>query len=184
MKKLTMILAAVVMGFIMTSCGESTNEQVKKMTDEFFAKAEQEVQAIDNVDDFLAFCDELSTKKTELAQEIFEKFPSDGEGNALVPDEVNDFIYERATAYNHVEAAKCGEFLEPMVEHYEEAVDALYYYDEDELDEESFGVMYDEIMDASDEIALFQTFDNIPQDLAKRVQEAYAKYEELFGEEE
>ena len=55
MKKLTIILAAMVMGFMMTSCGGSVKDSLMKDVDNYFTQAEQKLAAIDNVDDFIAF---------------------------------------------------------------------------------------------------------------------------------
>ena len=192
MEKLTLVLAAVVMGFFMTSCGENTEEKVKKATDEFFAQAEQEVQAIDNADDFLAFCDEFTNRKGEFAQEIFAQFPKNDDGEALVPDEVTDFIYNRATDYNHVEAVKAAEFITPALDNLEASVNKLYeqFISGNGLDDES-------VLKFDEDYGVFSTFiyyDNVLPEIQDRcttvgqkLQEMDAvldaKLNELYGEE-
>ena len=124
--------------------------------------------------------------------ELFDKYPSDDEGNfkgmtEAENEELNNYIYERATAYNVIEAKKCGEFLTPYIEKFEEVTNALYgvfknlgIFTED---------MHEQLFDAYEGIALFEGIDNIPEELVDRYHAAMEKANEMldtveFDEEE
>lgn len=181
MKKLTLILAAVVMGFVMTSCGDSTKDAIMKDVDNYFTQAEQKLAAIDNVDDFIAFAVSMNDR-SEILNLLDEKY-----GQKEISDEDNEaiqnFIYDRATTYNQTEAQKCAEYLTPALERFEKAVDALYFCEE-ELDEETFFAMYGEMDDAEDEVLKFADCENIPEDLINRFSAAEDKRAEMFDNTE
>ena len=54
MKKLTIIVSVVIIGFIMASCGNKEKDLMNK-ANELYAQAETELNAIDNWDGFVTF---------------------------------------------------------------------------------------------------------------------------------
>ena len=72
MKKLTLAIAAVMVAFVMTSCGgDSPKEKIMKATDEFFTQAEKELQNITNGDDFMAHFYQFEDDKQSFLQNVF-----------------------------------------------------------------------------------------------------------------
>ena len=71
MKKLTLIIAALVMGFVMTSC-DTTNkkEVITKAVDEFFANAEQKLATITSAEDFMLNFQEFEASKDDFIQSV------------------------------------------------------------------------------------------------------------------
>ena len=184
MKKITIILAAMVMGFMMTSCGGSVKDAIMKDVDNYFAQAEQKLAAIDNVDDFIAFAVSMNDRSDfldELDKKYGEKSLSDEEN-----DEVMDYIYDRATAYNKAEALKCAEFLTPIMDRFVKAVDALYtpFTEGNIPEEEVFYAMYDEMDQAEDEVLKFADCENIPDELIEQFSAAEDKRAEMFDSDE
>ena len=177
MKKLTIILAAVVMGFVMTSCGGSAKDAVMNDVDNYFTEAEQKLAAIDNVDDFIAFAVSMNDRSDIL--DLLDKKYGDKEFSEEDNEAIQSFIYDRATAYNQAEAAKCAEFLTPALERFEKAVDALYYNEAD-LDEETFAAMYEEMDQAEDAVLKFADCENISDELIERFSAAEDKRAEMF----
>jgi hypothetical protein len=180
MKKLTIILAAVVMGF-MTSCGGSVKDSVINDVENYFTEAEQKLATIDNAEDFIAYAISMNDR-SEFLKVLDEKY-----GNKTFTEaeeeEIQNFIYDRASAYNQAEALKCGEYLTPLMERFAKAVDALYY-NENELDEETFYAMYEEMDQAEDEVLKFGECENIPEDLLDMFTDAESKRAEMFDADE
>ena len=177
MKRFSLILAAVVMGFIMTSCGGSVKDSVMKDVENYFTQAEQTLASIDNADDFIAFAKSMNDRSefmNQLDEQYGEKELSDEDNEAL-----QTFIYDRATAYNQAEAMKCGEFLAPIMERFVNAVEALYN-NREELDEETFAAMFKEMDEAEDEVLKFAECENIPEELINMFSDAEAKRAEMF----
>ena len=82
MKKITLAIAVVIMGFVMASCGNkvSPTETILKTAQEFFDQAKVKLSAIDNVEDFLAFIDSFNAEREEFSQNLFADYV-DEEGN-------------------------------------------------------------------------------------------------------
>lgn len=189
MKKLTLAIVAVVIGLAMTSCGgESPKESIKKATDEFFTQAENNVQAITSGEEFMNFFENFKTQKAEFTQKTFSPYANENGDITGISEsdmeEIQSYIYDRASAYNKVEAAKCAEFMTPAMDRFEEAVDALYavYKSGAEIDEETFSGYFGNIEEALDGVFLFADYDNIPNELAERYEKIDAKRAEMFGE--
>ncbi len=184
MKKLTLAVFAVVIGFVMTSCGGvSPKETIIKATDEFFAQAEQDLNTIENAEDFMAFFNVLESDKEDFIQNVFADYV-DGEGNIKGisesdMEEINNYIYDRATAYNKIEGAKAGEFMEPLIADYENAVYALCE-NFGNVDQETFENMTLDFDKAETALRLFADYDNVPTALQERAQAAQAKLDELL----
>lgn len=177
MKKMAFVFGALIMGFMMVSCGESTDQKTKKAADEFFTQAEKEVQAIDNAEDFFAFLEDLEARKDQLAETLFSSYETDNEGNFLMPKEVNDYVFNRATAYNNVEAAKAAEFITPALDDLESTVNQLYdqYQATGDLELESVAA-FDQAYGA---MLPYFDYDNILPELSDRYAVVVEKIEEM-----
>jgi hypothetical protein len=190
MKKFTLAIAAVVMGFVMAACNTtSPKETVMKATDEFFAQAEKELnETVVDAQGFMDFFNVMNLDKSEFLQDVMAPY-MDEEGNVkgFTEEEWNElqsYIYDRATAYNKVEGAKCAEFLTPAIERYEQAVDAFWvkYEAGEEIDDETFAAMFTELDEAENGVFMFADYDNIPTELQERYSTAAAKHAEMFSE--
>lgn len=175
MKKLTLILAAAVMGLVMTSCGGSPKDAIMKDVDAYFSQAEQELAGITNAEDFLQFA-EIMSDRSDLI-DLLEKKYGDKEISEEDNETVQNFIYDRATAYNHLEAEKCAEYLTPLVDSFEASVNQLYaqfqanqVYSADNVDVfiDSFAALLD-----------FSDYDNVLPELQDRLDKVIAKVDEM-----
>ena len=189
MKKITLIAMTLIGCFLMTSCNKSPKEAIMKATDAFFAQAENDVKAISSPEEFLNFFYEFDQRKTDFLTDLVTKYDTDDEGNftALSAEEneaLNNYMYERATAYNQVEAEQCGQLLEPLVARLESAVNAVWekFTNDEDFDDS----MITEIEDAMDALEPYEVLDNVPTSLADRYQESFSKISSMFeiGEEE
>lgn len=185
MKKLTLAIAAVVMGFVMAACNStSPKETIMKATDEFFAQAEKDVQAINNGEAFMAHFAQFEADKAEFLQKTLANY-LDEEGNikGFTKEEwteLQNYISDRATAYNKVEGAKAAEFMEPLIANYENAVNALYDA-AGNVDEEAFGKLVSNFETAEEGLRLFADYDNVPTELQQRAKAAEAKLQDLLN---
>lgn len=187
MKKLTLIVMAMIGCFFMASCNNNPKEAIMKATDAFFAKAETDVKAVTTGEDFLAFLNNFEQQKENFLSDLLNKYPSDDDANfTQLTAEENEALYqymgERATAYNEVESAKSAEFLTPIVDRFETAVKALYdkYLAGEEVDDN----LVNEIEAAYADLEPFADYDNVPVALSDRFQAAQSLIEEMFGSDE
>lgn len=185
MRKLTLAIAAVVIGLAMTSCGgESPKESIMKATDEFFAQAEKDVQAITSGEEFMNFFANFANEKDNFTVKTFSPY-ADKDGNITGisesdMEEIQSYIYDRASAYNAVEAAKITEFVTPAIEKYENAINALCEA-YGNVDEEAFNMLVEDFEIAEEGLGLFASYDNMPTELQQRVQTAEAKLQDLVN---
>lgn len=179
MKKLTLAIFAVVIGFVMASCDNvSPKETIMKATDTFFTQAEEKLSTIENGEDFMAFFDAFKTDKQDFIQQAFADYV-DEEGNIKgISDsdmeEIQKYMYDRATAFNKVEADKAAEFIAPIIERYENAVNALSEAIGN-ADEETLDKLVEEYESVESELALFEDYDNVLPELQERAQAAENK---------
>lgn len=183
MKKLTVILAAMVMGFAMMSCDNTPKKEViTKAVDEFFTAAEQELTSISTGEEFMTHFTEFEERKNDFVQELFADY-IDEEGNIKGfsnedMEAIQSFMYDRASAYNKVEAAKAAEFLEPAIATYEDAINALY---EAVSQGQPVEGLVDQFEAAENELALYADYDNVLPELQARAQAAEAKLDEVIA---
>lgn len=175
MKKLTLILAVAVMGFVMASCSGSPKDAIMKDVDEYFSQAEQELAEITNAEDFLQFAEVMSDRSDLI--DLLDKKYGDKEISEEDNEIVQNYIYDRATAYNHAEAEKCAEYLTPLVDSFEAAVNQLYaqfqanqVYAADNIDVfiDSFAALLD-----------FSDYDNILPEIQERLDVVLSKVDEM-----
>lgn len=183
MKKLTLAIFAVVMGFVMASCGgTSPKETIMKSTDDFFTQAEEELNTIGNAEDFMTFFNVFEEDKQDFIKTVFADYV-DAEGNIkgisdADMEEIQTYMYDRATAYNKVEAAKAAEFLTPLIDNYEQAVNALY---DAVTSGQSTEGLIEQYEAAENALTAFADYDNVLPELQERAQAAEAKLGEVIA---
>ena len=165
------------MGFMITSCNNSAKIKAEmiKDVDDYFTKAESELAAIDNAEDFVAFAVGMNDR-SDLLDQLQEKF---GEKDIDDADweEIENFIYDRATAYNQAEGLRCTEFLTPVVEWYETIVNKLY-------EQFQAGIAFqdadlDEFLDAYSALSDFGECENVDPELVDRLNPVFEKEDEM-----
>lgn len=109
MKKLTLIIAAVAIGFIMTSCGNKEKELMQNAT-EFYTQAETELKAIENYEGFVTYFQAFKQK--------FKDFTATY-SNMKLSQETQQFLSDKANAFKALETQKAGELVTPYLEQME-----------------------------------------------------------------
>ena len=191
MKKLAFVLGALIMGFMIISCGDSIKDSITKDVDAYFTQAEQELAAIDNADDFVAFVYEMNDR-SELFDLLKEKY-----GDQNISDNdwqyIENFIDSRVTTYNEIEAEACAKFLTPAIDRFEAILNEMYsqFQAGVPFDEETI----DEFLNAYFGVTDFSECDNIYPELNDRLTPLFeredemsetiiARMEELYPDEE
>ena len=105
MKKLTMIITVVIIGFVMTSCGNKEKNLMNK-ANELYTQAETELNAIDNWDDFVTFFQNFKQKSDDFKA---------GYSNLKLSQETQDFLSDKKEAFDQMESQKAGELFEPIL---------------------------------------------------------------------
>ena len=105
MKKLTMIFTAVIIGFVMASCGNKEKDLMNK-ANELYTQAETELNAIDNWDDFVTFFQNFKQKSDDFKA---------GYSNLKLSQETQDFLSDKKEAFDQMESQKAGELFEPIL---------------------------------------------------------------------
>ena len=84
MKKITLAIAAIIMGFVMASCGTKVapTETILKATQEFFDQAKTKLSSIQSAEDFLAFVNNFNKERDDFSQNLFADY-MDEEGNGF-----------------------------------------------------------------------------------------------------
>lgn len=166
MKKFTLIIAAVVMGFAFASCSGPSKDAILNEVSAFFTKAQTDVQAINNAEELVNFVTTFDEKKDNFINSLTEKFEMKDDKFVGFSEEENaeimDKISEMATKYNEVEYAKCGEIMTPYIEKYDGIVKALN--EKFEAGEELSEEMVNQLKEAYDDIAKYA--DIVPEELA------------------
>lgn len=186
MKKITLAIAAIIMGFVMASCGTKVapSETIIKATQEFFDQAKTKLLSIQSAEDFLAFVNSFNNERDQFSQNLFADYV-DEEGNIKgfneeELDELQNKLSDIATEYNKEEAAKAAEFLTPCIETYENAVNSLCEAASNE-DMEAFHKLTEEFEAAEAGLRPWAEYDNVLPELQQRAQAAEAKLNELLS---
>ena len=181
MKKLTVILIATLLGLAMSSCTpkESAHEKIMKQCNEFFTNLENEVKNVSNIEEFMEFLESSKQKKADISQVMFADY-CDKDGNIIGIDsneleKIQNDMYERATAYNHVEAAKYSEIFAEDINNYENILNTIYnkLQNEEVPTDEEIEAYYE----AEERLGIFGDYDNVPPDVTERFDKMSEKME-------
>ena len=172
----------------MTSCDNKAakKEAIMQEVETFFSQAEQKLATLNNTEEFLAFFNELSTSKSEFAQNLYAKYEADDQGNfkGFTPEEskeISEEIYARATEYNKKESAKCAEFLTPLIDNLKTVVDnaKAEYEANGQVSEETEAL----VETASEKVLAYSDYDNVPTELQDRFAEIAAIWDSISPDE-
>ena len=123
MKKLTLIIAAMAIGLFMYSCFQPTKDEFIQLIDHYYAKSEQELDTITDIDDFLFLAEDMN----DFPSDIEEALEDTGKKLSNEDKEaIRTYTKDRSIAYNKAETIKCGEMLTPFVDSLENATNFLF----------------------------------------------------------
>ena len=137
MKKFSLAVAIVVMGLAMASCGNKEKELMQKATD-FYTQAETELKGIDNFEGFVTYFQGFKQKFNDFKATY---------SNMKLSQETQQFLSDKANAFNSLETQKAGELITPYLEQMEKTSNICNFWNsmgdkkmEEVLKEKWFGI--------------------------------------------
>lgn len=172
MKKLTNVLFAAILGMIMASCSliESPKDKIMNRCNDYFKDVEHELEDINTGEDFMVFWEIVSEERKGMAEQLFADY-LDKDGNIIGIDEkeledIQNSIYERATAYNNVESTKFSELFVPELDEYEKILNIVY--NKMQKGEVPSDGEIEAYYKADERIDIYKEYDNVPRDINER----------------
>lgn len=176
MKKLTLIIAAVSIGLVMSSCHQPTKDDYIQLIDQYYTESEQKLDSITDPEDFVFFAEDMNDIPS-IFEEIIEEQPERTLSNED-KEAIRTFIKERSTAYNKAETIKCGELIPPYIDSLENATNFLF--EQFKANEPFNDSVVSEYIEARINVSYIEEVcKNIPTELRNRIGAIQAIVEEM-----
>lgn len=188
MKKVTLLLGAIVLGFVLTSC-ENKKQTAVNLFNTFFDEELAQLNKVEDADGWMAYYDAASERFDNFFSMLNEKLPLDENDNIIGlkqadSDEALKVYDDRMDDYLAKRDAKGAALYEPFISDLEGSFDnimALFdqYEKVEDVPDEAFDPLYD---------AFMEKFDVADQYVLLSDDEQYdrymALYDMVYGEEE
>ena len=188
MKKVTLLLGAIVLGFMLTSC-ENKKETALNLFNTFFDEELAQLNKVEDADGWMAYYDAASERFDNFFNMLNEKLPLDENDNIIglsqtdsdeamkvYDDRMDDYLAQRDTKG----AALYEPFINDVEDSFMEIVGLFDQYDDpDAIPDEVFDPLYDKFMekfDLADQYVLLSDDDQFDRYMAL--------YDMLYGDEE
>lgn len=159
MKKVTLLLGAIVLGFVLTSC-ENKKDVAVNLFNTFFDEELAQLNKVEDADGWLAYYDEAETRFDNFYSTLNEKVPLDENDNIIGlsqadSDEAMKVYDTRFDDYLAQRDAKGSALYEPFIADLEDAFgDIVGLFDQYEsveaVPDEVFDPLYDKFMEKFD----------------------------------
>lgn len=188
MKKVTLLLGAIVLGFVLTSC-ENKKQTAVNLFNTFFDEELAQLNKVEDADGWMAYYDAASERFDNFFSMLNEKLPLDENDNIIGlkqadSDEALKVYDDRMDDYLAKRDAKGSSLYEPFISDLEGSFDniiALFdqYEKVEDVPDEAFDPLYE---------AFMEKFDVADQYVLLSDDEQYdrymALYDMVYGEEE
>ena len=188
MKKVTLLLGAIVLGFMLTSC-ENKKETALNLFNTFFDEELAQLNKVEDADGWMAYYDAASERFDNFFNMLNEKLPLDENDNIIglsqtdsdeamkvYDDRMDDYLAQRDTKG----AALYEPFINDVEDSFMEIVGLFDQYDDpDAIPDEVFDPLYDKFMekfDLADQYVLLSDDDQFDRYMAL--------YDMLYGDDE
>ena len=188
MKKVTLLLGAIVLGFMLTSC-ENKKETALNLFNTFFDEELAQLNKVEDADGWMAYYDAASERFDNFFNMLNEKLPLDENDNIIglsqtdsdeamkvYDDRMDDYLAQRDTKG----AALYEPFINDVENSFDEIVGLFDQYDNpDAIPDEVFDPLYDKFMekfDLADQYVLLSDDDQFDRYMVL--------YDMLYGDEE
>ena len=188
MKKVTLLLGAIVLGFMLTSC-ENKKETALNIFNTFFDEELTELNKVEDSDGWLAYYDAASERFDNFFNMLNEKLPLDENDNIIGmsqadSDEALKVYDDRMDDYLAKRDAKGSALYEPYITDLEDSfMDIMNLLDQyqstSDVPDEVFDPLYDKFMekfDLADQYVMLSDDDQFDRYMVL--------YDMLYGEEE
>ncbi|MBQ3710641.1 MAG: hypothetical protein II887_08055 [Bacteroidales bacterium] len=120
MKKLALTFGAIVLGFVLTSCGDNKKETVMQLFNTFFDEEVTFLNQVTSAADFLEYDQASDQRLEEFYAKMSQDFPMDENGEIINlgkedNEEVKKALMAREDAYVNLYDAKRTELYEPYI---------------------------------------------------------------------
>ena len=171
------MLGALVMGFMIVSCGNSVKDTMIADIDAYFDQALENLAAIDNAEDFLDYAAKMSDG-SDIEQYLLKTWDKDIKISDKDYNEVIDYVKERSTEYFLAEKNKCLELVGPAIDRFNTLINnKMYpmYQANQRFDNETM----EDFLDVFNYINMFMDYENIMDVLEEELGEATDKMAEM-----
>jgi hypothetical protein len=188
MKKVTLLLGAIVLGFMLTSC-ENKKETALNLFNTFFDEELAQLNKVEDADGWMAYYDAASERFDNFFNMLNEKLPLDDNDNIIGlsqtdSDEAMKVYDDRMDDYLAQRDAKGAALYEPFINDVENSFDEIVglfdqYDNPDAIPDEVFDPLYDKFMekfDLADQYVLLSDDDQFDRYMVL--------YDMLYGDEE
>lgn len=188
MKKVTLLLGAIVLGFMLTSC-ENKKETALNLFNTFFDEELAQLNKVEDADGWMAYYDAASERFDNFFNMLNEKLPLDENDNIIGlkqadSDEAMKVYDDRMDDYLAQRDAKGAALYEPFINDVESSFDEIVglfdqYDNPDAIPDEVFDPLYDKFMekfDLADQYVLLSDDDQFDRYMVL--------YDMLYGDEE
>ena len=159
MKKVTLLLGAIVLGFMLTSC-ENKKETALNLFNTFFDEELAQLNKVEDADGWMAYYDAASERFDNFFNMLNEKLPLDENDNIIGlsqtdSDEAMKVYDDRMDDYLAQRDAKGAALYEPFINDVENSFDEIVglfdqYDNPDAIPDEVFDPLYDKFMEKFD----------------------------------
>lgn len=188
MKKVTLLLGAIVLGFMLTSC-ENKKETALNLFNTFFDEELAQLNKVEDADGWMAYYDAASERFDNFFNMLNEKLPLDENDNIIGlsqtdSDEAMKVYDDRMDDYLAQRDAKGAALYEPFINDVENSFDEIVglfdqYDNPDAIPDEVFDPLYDKFMekfDLADQYVLLSDDDQFDRYMVL--------YDMLYGDDE
>lgn len=161
----------------MASCGGgSVLESMEKEVDDFFHRGELNVAKVSSGEAFMQFFQNMEAGRDSLVDAIDKKYGDKGISEEDF-ERFKTYLYDRATAYNDVEAQKAAEFIGPVIDEVETYTNELYaqFKAGEALDVETVRKFHEAFL----ALAYYDDYDNVLPELHEQFNGINAKLDEM-----
>jgi len=176
MKRTAVLLGALIIGFMITSCGNSVKDKMIADIDVYFNQVIENLAAIDNAEDFLDFAAKMSDG-SDLENYLTERWDEDTKFSENDSNAILEHVKKKSTEYFLTEKNKCLEFVDPAIDEFNAIIDKMYpmYQANQRFDTETM----EEFLDVFNYLNMFMDYDNILDVLEERLGDATDKMSEM-----
>lgn len=177
MKKLAIVFGTLVLGFMITSCGNAAKEAMIADIDVYFDQANENLEAIDNAEDFLDYAAKMSDG-SDIEKYLLEKWDKDINISDKDYSYILDHTKEKSTAYFLAEKEKALQLVGPAIARFNVLINNVMYpmyLDNQRIDNQTM----EDFLDVFNYLKMFMDYDNIMDVLEEELGEATDKMAEM-----
>lgn len=170
------MFGALIMGFMIVSCGNSVKDTMIADIDVYFNQALENLAAIDNAEDFFDYAAKMSDG-SDIEKYLLEKWDEDIKISDKDYNEVIDYVKERSTEYFLAEKNKCLELVYPAIDRFNAVINNMYtmYQANQRFDNQTM----ENFLDVFNYLNMFMDYENIMDVLEEELGDAADKMGEM-----